>query len=151
MEKIRSSIKINAPVEKVWDTMLNAESYKEWTATFNPGSYFKGSWDKGSKILFLGPNPDGTPGEGGMVAMVRENRPHEFVSLEHIAIYGNGVEDTTSDLAKQWTPAFENYTFKEEDGVTELTVEVDVNAEMKSEFETSWANSLQKLKEMCER
>ncbi len=151
MQKIHLTTFINAPREKVWDTMLDDATYREWTAAFNPGSYYKGSWEQGSKILFLGPNPDGTSGEGGMVSRIAESRPHEFVSIEHLGLYANGVEDTTSDFAKKWAPAFENYTFVEKDGGTELVIDVDVAEEMKEEMEKMWQAALPKLKEMAER
>ena len=150
MQKIHETIFINAPREKVWDTMLEDATYREWTSAFNPGSYYKGSWEQGSKILFLGPNPDGTSGEGGMVSRIAENKLHEFVSIEHVGVLANGVEDTTSDFAKAWTPAFENYTFVEKDGGTELTIDVDVAEEMKEEMEKMWKAALTKLKQMAE-
>ncbi|MDQ5893468.1 MAG: hypothetical protein QG640_480, partial [Patescibacteria group bacterium] len=31
MQKIHFSIQINAPKEKVWDTMLGEATYREWT------------------------------------------------------------------------------------------------------------------------
>lgn len=149
MKKLHFSIKINAPAEKVWHTMLDLETYKEWTNAFNPGGYFKGSWEKGSKILFLGPDPE-TGKEGGMVSRIADNRPNEFISIEHLGIMKDGVEDTTSEEARKWTPAFENYTFKEENGVTEVSVDQDMAEEMADEFEKMWPAALEKLKELAE-
>ena len=34
MEKLNFKIEINAPKEKVWDTMLNKDTYKAWTEVF---------------------------------------------------------------------------------------------------------------------
>src|SRR5690606_24494151 len=102
--------------------------YREWTQEFSPGSYYKGDWSKGSKILFLGPDPE-TGKEGGMVSRIAENKPYEFVSIEHLGIVQDGVEDTTSEAAKKWAPAFENYTFRERDGATEVVVDIDIEAE----------------------
>ena len=150
MQKLHFSIFINAPVEKVWNTMLGDETYRVWTAAFNPGSYFKGNWEPGTKILFLGPNPDGTPGEGGMVSYIRENRKHEFISVEHVGLYANGVEDTTSEEVKKWTPAFENYSFTQKDGGTQVDVDMDISEEYGDMFNEMWPKALQKLKEMCE-
>ncbi len=149
MQKIHFSIFVIAPKEKVWDTMLDDASYREWTTAFNPGSYYKGDWSQGSKILFLGPNPDGS-GEGGMVSRIQENRQYEFISIEHLGIIQNGVEDTTSEEVKKWTPAFENYTFTEKDGGTEVSVDMDVADEYKGMFEDMWPKALQILKELVE-
>lgn len=150
MQTLHYSIDINAPAQKVWDTMLQDQTYRQWASAFNEGSYFKGSWEKGAKILFLGPDPE-TGEEGGMVAEIAENKPYEFVSIKHIGLIKNNVEDTTSEEARKWTPAYENYTFTEKDGITTLQIDVDsleAHAEM---FNAMWPNALQKLKELAEK
>ena len=150
MEKLRQTIFINAPRARVWAVMLADNTYREWTSAFHPGSYYKGDWSEGSKILFLGPDPDGT-GEGGMVSRIRENRPYEYISVEHLGIVQNGVEDTESAAAKAWAPAYENYTFADSNGGTELTIEMDIQAEQKENFEKLWADALSRLKTIAER
>ena len=150
MQKIQYSVFINASREKVWDTMLSDVTYRAWTMPFHPGSYFKGDWSEGSKILFIGPN-DESDDEMGMVSRIAENRLHEFVSIEHLGIYKNGVEDTKSAEAKKWTPAFENYAFIDKDGGTEVQVEIDVIEEYKEMFEDMWPKALEILKELSEK
>lgn len=141
---------INAPKDKVWHAMLDDQPYREWTNAFNEGSYYKGSWEKGSKILFLGPNPN-TGEEGGMVSRIAENKPYEFISIEHLGIVQNGVEDTTSEAARKWAPAFENYTFNDKDGATEVLVDMDVEDELAQMFNEMWPKGLRKLKELAEK
>lgn len=148
MQTLHSEISINAPREKVWDIMLGDETYRKWTEPFSSGSYYKGSWEQGSKILFVGP---GESGESGMVSRIKENRHPEFISIEHVGIVMNGIEDTTSDEAKKWTPAFENYTFTEEGGGTKLSVDLDVAEENMKMFAGMWPKALQVLKELCEK
>ena len=109
MEKLRKTILIDAPRERVWDVMLADDTYRDWTTAFSAGSHYKGDWSQGSKILFIGPSPDGS-GEMGMVSRIAENRPHEFISIEHLGICQNGVEDTESPEAKKWAPAYEKRT-----------------------------------------
>jgi uncharacterized protein YndB with AHSA1/START domain len=152
MKKLHFETKINAPVEKVYKTMLDESTYKEWTSAFSPdgSGYFKGSWEKGSKIFFIGTDPE-TGKEGGMVCRIAENNPNEFVSIEYVGILNDGVEDTTSDEAKKWTPGFENYTFKEENGITELQIDIDTADELAEEFEKMWPKALEKLKEIAEK
>jgi hypothetical protein len=150
MQKLHFSILINAPKEKVWHAMLDDKPYREWTKAFNEGSYYKGSWEKGSKILFLGPDPE-TGEEGGMVSRIAENKPYEYISIEHLGIVQNGVEDTTSEEAKKWAPAFENYTFNEKDGKTEVLVDMDIDEKEAEMFSKMWPEALKKLKEIAER
>jgi hypothetical protein len=148
MEKLQFKIDINASNEKVWNTMLEKETYNKWTEVFSPGSHYVGNWSKGSKILFLGPGADGKV--GGMVSRIKDNRLYEFISIEHLGEVIDGVEDTTSDHVKLWAGALENYTFINIDGKTKLIVDMDINEEFKEMFEGMWPNALQKLKELCE-
>lgn len=149
MQKLNFSIVINAPKEKVWHAMLDDKPYREWTRAFNPGSYYKGDWSRGSKMLFLGPDPE-TGQEGGMVSRIAENRPYEYISIEHIGIIQNGVEDTTSEYARKLAPAFENYTFKEKGGATEVLVDMDADDEYAEMFNKMWPEGLQRLKKIAE-
>lgn len=156
MQKLHFSIQIQAPKEKVWDTMLQDATYREWTKPFNAGSYYRGSWDQGAEIRFVGTDEGGNE-YGGMYAKIKENRLHEFISIEHLGLIGlDGSVDTTSDEVKKWTPAFENYTFKnitdgEFAGGTEVFVDVDTNEEYKEMFENTWPKALQTLKDLCEK
>lgn len=150
MQKLHFSIVIKAPKEKVWHTMLDEKSYPEWTKVFNEGSYYKGNWEKGSKMLFLGPDPK-TGKEGGMVSRIADNKLYEFLSIEHVGIIQDGVEDTTSEAAKKWAPAYENYTFKGKDGATEVLVDIDMMDEYTEMFQKMWPDALQRLKEIVEQ
>lgn len=150
MQKLHFSILINAPKDKVWHAMLDNQPYREWTKAFNEGSYYKGSLEKGSKILFLGPDPN-TGEEGGMVSRIAENKLYEFISIEHLGIVQNGVEDTTSEAARKWSPAFENYTFNDKDEATEVLVDMDAEDEYVPMFNEMWPKGLRKLKELTEK
>lgn len=41
------TVDIKAPKDKVWATMLEQPTYQEWTAAFQEGSAYVGSWDEG--------------------------------------------------------------------------------------------------------
>lgn len=148
MEKLHYSIEIEAPREKVWVTMLQDKTYRQWTEPFHKGSYYKGKWDKGSEIQFLAPDEGG---ESGMFSRVAENREYEFISIEHLGIIMNGEKDLTSPEAKKWSPAFENYTFTKSDIGTLLEIDVDTNEEYKIMFQEMWPKALKILKELCEK
>lgn len=152
MKNLHFEITINAPKENVWDVMLDDVTYRKWTSEFMPGSHFEGSWEQGSKIAFLGPNPEDPSKEGGMVARVLENRPHEFISTEVTAVVDDGGEDTQSEFARPWIGGTENYTFTEVDNVTTVSVDITTNAsdEDVAVFGEGWPRSLAKLKEIVE-
>ncbi len=148
MKKLNFSIVINAPKEKVWHSMLDDKTYRIWTEAFSPGSHFKGNWEKGNKILFLGPGENGEM--GGMVSRIKENKLYQFISIEHLGEVKNGIEDTTSEAIKKWAGALENYTFNEKNSTTELLIEMDSIEEYEEMFKDMWPKALQKLKEIAE-
>ncbi len=59
MERIKFEITINATAEKVYSTMLADATYRQWTAEFNPSSYYEGKWETGAKMLFAGISKEG--------------------------------------------------------------------------------------------
>jgi uncharacterized protein YndB with AHSA1/START domain len=139
---------INAPVEKVYKTMLGEQSYRQWTSVFSPTSFFRGSWEKGATIHFIGLDKDG--GECGMVSRIRENVPNKFVSIEHRGVLKNGIEITDGQEVAGWAGALENYTFAANGNQTMLSVDMDANQEWHAYFAETWPKALNKLKEMCE-
>jgi uncharacterized protein YndB with AHSA1/START domain len=147
MQKLHFSIVIKAPKEKVWDTMLNDGTYRQWTVPFGPGSHYVGDWSEGSKILFLAP---GEKGEGGMVSRIAESKKPDRLSIEHLGVVQDGKEDISSDAVKGWAGAHENYTFIDKDGGTELLIDTDTDEELKAMFEDMWPKALQILKELAE-
>jgi hypothetical protein len=145
MKQLRFSIPINAPRATVWRKMLDKEPYQDWTSVFGEGSYYEGSWQKGATIRFL------APGGEGMLSEIAENRLHEFVSIRHRGLVKDGKDDTESPAARAWSPAYENYTFIEKDGSTEVVVDIEVNAEFEQMFSGLWPQALRRLKEICEQ
>lgn len=148
-EVIHFEISINAPVGKVFTKMIEDASYREWTSVFNETSHYRGSWDKGSKILFVGSDKDGNV--GGMVSKIRENIPNKFISIEHLGLLQGDKEITSGPEAEGWAGALENYTFKSSNGKTIVETDMDSNEDFKDYFTNTWPKALSKLKEICER
>lgn len=144
MQKLCFSIIIDAPKEKVWKTMLYKDTYRQWTDVFMPGSHYVGDWNEGSKILFLAPDESGKM--SGMLSQIKENRPYEYISIEH-----RGEVEDGKEKELEWAGALENYTFKDIGGKTELIVDIDSNEELEEMFNDIWPKALQKLKELAEK
>jgi len=144
MERKSFSISVNASREKIWDVLWSDSSYRQWTSVFAEGSRAETDWKKGSKVLFHDGKGD------GMVSTIIENIPNEYMSIKHLGEVKNGIEDTTSEKVKQWAGAMENYTLKEVNGKTELTVDMDIAEEYKDYFLTTWPKALEKIKELAE-
>jgi hypothetical protein len=148
MEKMQFTALIGAEASKVYDTMLAQDTYRQWTSVFNPSSEYEGTWNKGAKIRFVGTNKEGK--KEGMVGLVHENIPNQFVSVEYTGLVDGENEVTEGPLVGDWVGSFENYTFKQENGATTLTVDVDVHDTMIDYFKETYPNALTKLKELCE-
>lgn len=145
MKKQAFNILIDASPEKVWNILLGEETYPLWTSVFAEGSTVKTDWKEGSKALFL----DGK-GEG-MVSVIDKNVPNEFLSIKHLGMVKDGVEDMESEEVKKWSGALENYTLKPLNGRTELIIEMDMSEEFKDYFLNTWPKALEKVKEMAEK
>jgi hypothetical protein len=139
---------IKARVSKVVDMMLAENTYREWTAEFNPTSHFIGSWNKGEKIKFIGTNKDGN--EEGMVSRIREHLPNKFVSIEHLGMIHEGKEITSGPAVEGWAGSQENYFFSETKSGTKLMVTLDTSDEFQDYFAEAWPRALNKLKQICE-
>lgn len=149
IKTLRFESHIHAPVEKVYQTMLDEGTYRQWTSEFNPGSRFEGSWKKGSKIRFLGEDANGNT--GGMVARIKENRPNDFVSIEHLGMIDDGKEITKGEKVDDFVGALEEYTFVPENGSTTIQVRVDILPKWEPYFNTTWPKALNKLKDIVEQ
>lgn len=144
MERIYFKIEIDAPKEKVWNVLLGETTYPKWTAPFAEGSRAVTDWQVGSKALFVNAEGD------GMISKIAEHIPNEYISIHHLGMYMNGVEDYDSEEIKKWNGAQENYKLSVKDGKSLLSVELDTTEEHKSYFEETWPKALEKVKELAE-
>lgn len=152
MKKIQFKTTINAPVNKVYDSMLgirDKSTYEQWTALFNPTSTFEGSWDKGSKILFIGTDEKGE--KGGMVSEIFDHIPNRFVSIRHYGLLKDTIEITEGPEVEKWANGFENYSFEENKNTTTVTVELDTTEDFLDYMSQTYPKALDKLKELCEK
>jgi len=139
------TVTISATKAKIWRTMLDDATYRVWTTPFSEGSSAEGDWSEGSKILF-------TDGSGsGMVSRIAEHRPNEYLSIEHLGMLNDGVEDFSSDAVKGWAGARENYGLSGTDGNVTLTVDMDVTDEYEAMFDEKWPQALALVKELSEK
>ncbi|MBB6240278.1 hypothetical protein HDC90_004948 [Pedobacter sp. AK013] len=140
MEKIKFKTTINATATKVWDVLFGVKSYPIWTAVFAEGSTVETDWKKGSKAIF------GDGKGSGMVAVIAENIPNEFMSIKHVGEIKDGKEES-----HDWGESLENYTLKEKEGHTELTIDMGIIEKWKDYFNETWPKALDKVKELAEK
>jgi uncharacterized protein YndB with AHSA1/START domain len=145
MKTLEYQIQINAPAEKVWNTMLQPVTYQQWTQVSWPGSLYKGKWEEGEEIRFISANGS------GMLAIIRKLTPYQYLSAEHMAVLlPGGIEDKT-EAVKIWIGTMENYIFTASGKTTLLKIEIIANPACEEMFNDGWPKALVKLKEICER
>lgn len=145
MEKLEFKIDIAASPEKVWKTMFEPATYKQWVGVSWPGSDYDGKWKQGETIKFTGDEG------GGTQAKLNEVKPFEFVDAEHIAVInGDGSLDKESDIAKGWIGSKESYRFEPTKNGTQLIVEMSTPESWAKMFSDGMPAALEKLKELSE-
>ncbi|RZJ67469.1 MAG: SRPBCC domain-containing protein [Flavobacterium sp.] len=144
MERKTFNIEIDAPREKVWETLWGDETYPKWTSPFAPGSKVETDWQVGSRAIFLDMNGD------GMISIIDEKREPEYMAFRHIGEIMDGKEDTESDKVREWAGSIEDYTLTELNGKTNIEVSMDIEGEYAEFFEKTWPRALEHLKSISE-
>ena len=85
-----------------------------------------------------------------MTSVIAENKPYEYISIKHLGYIKDGVEDMESPEIKSWAPAYENYAISENNGVSEVKVDIEVPPEWEEYMQQTWPKALTKLKSICE-
>lgn len=148
MEKLQFTIFIEASPKVVYQTMIDADHFRKWTAVFSPVSYFKGNWEKNSIMHFLTTDDKGNP--FGMISRIKENKPNEFISIEHYGLFQDGKEITEGEEVDALKGFLENYTFTQKGAFTEVRIDTDVSTDLKEFFQDTWPKALEVLKGICE-
>ena len=147
MKTLQFTKDINAPIQKVWDTLWNETTYSQWTNAFNPngGSMLQTDWEVGGRTLFL-------DGKGnGMVSTIRtKNEPYDIV-FEHLGEVADGKEDTTSDKVKSWAGSLEEYHLSESNGITTLKASVQIGEEWEEMMNNGFTVGLEEVKRLSEQ
>lgn len=146
MERLEYKTVISAPARVVWETMLQKETYHQWTAKSWPDSTYEGEWKKGERVRFIGSDGSGT------LAELVEVKPYENLLMRHIAILTpGGGEDRTSEAAKDWIGITEGYVFEEQNGKTTVTLTLEITPQWRAMFDEGWPLALAELKKLSEK
>src|SRR6185295_10966931 len=113
----------------------------KWTSVFSEGSHAVTDWKEGSEVQFL--SKDG----GGMFSLIDKKVPNEFMSFKHLGVVKDHQKQPEDAETKQWAGAMENYTLKETDGVTELSVDMDITEDFEKYFKETFPKALEIVKE----
>ncbi|WP_037573886.1 SRPBCC domain-containing protein [Sporocytophaga myxococcoides] len=142
---LKFSVRINASQDKVWDALWSDASYRQWTSAFSPGSYAESDWKEGSKIKFLTEEGD------GMFSVIEVKKPNTQMTFRHLGIVLKGKEEIKTKESEDWEGAKESYFLSENNGITELNVEVDVTNQYQDYFNKTFPKALEIVKNIAEK
>lgn len=133
---------IQASKEKVWDTLWQDETFRQWASLIDPGTYMVGDLKPGNEVQFIS-----SENGYGVKSLVEELVPNEFLLLRHQADTQDSGEQ---EREKEWTGGSESYTLAEEDGITTLAISFGVPEDMEEYFKTNYPKAMDKIKELAE-
>ncbi len=135
---------IKASRERIWQVLWDEATYPHWTAPFGEGGQARSDWKEGSRVYFLSAEGD------GMFALIDRKDEPGFISFTHQGVFKDGQEQPQDEATKVWSGAREQYTLKEHDGGTILTVEMDVVDSEAASFQQMFPKALAIVKRLAE-
>jgi len=142
MQKLHFPIEIKASREKVWNTLWEDKTFRQWAGIIDPGTHMIGDLKEGNEVQFISGNGY------GVTSLVEQLAPGEFLLLRHSA---DTQEEGKQEREKEWTGGEESYRLAEKDGTTTLTIAFDVPTEMEEYFKTNYPKALERVKELAEK
>ncbi|MBC8059823.1 MAG: SRPBCC family protein [Clostridiaceae bacterium] len=142
MKELLFSIIIKAPKEKVWNTLWGDNTFRNWASIIDEGTYMVGEIREGNKVQFIS-----SVSGYGVTSKIVKHIPFEFVLFRHMT---DTMESGTQERENEWTAGKESYFLAETDGVTTLTVKIDVPREPEETFNTRFPRALERVKNLAE-
>jgi len=142
MLELEFSIRIDQSKEKVWITLWDKQSFRDWANNIDEGTYLKGDLVEGNEIQFIS-----SVNGYGVTSLVAELIPNQYILFKHAADTQNtGAEKRD----KQWTGGSESYTLVEENNSTLLTIRSEIPEELVDYFNQAMPIALNRIKELAE-
>lgn len=142
MEEMQFTIEINASKEKVWDTLWQDDTFREWASIIDPETYMVGELIQGNEVQFI----SGSSGYG-VTSLVEQVIENEFLLFRHSA---DTQDEGKQDREKEWTGGEESYALSEIDGITTLNVKFGVPPELEDYFKINYPIALERVKLLAE-
>ena len=146
LKKLEASIQIEAPKEKIWDVLLQDQTYRIWTSVFSPNSFAEtDGWKAGSTVYFK----DGA-GNNGMISQISEHRPTECIVFAHQGMLRDGQEIFDGPEVADWKGSTEAYYLTPSGNGHQLRIEQYLTEQHLDWFQNAWKQALEKIKELSE-
>lgn len=142
MHQEEFSIEIHAPKERVWETLWNDVTFRDWANLIDEGMYMKGELIEGEEVQFI----SGINGYG-VTSVVEKLEPYSFVLLRMLV---DTKESGEALREEEWTGGSESYALNEEGEVTTLTLTTDVPPTQEVTMRERLPKALARVKELAE-
>ncbi len=143
MKEMQFSIEINASKERVWATLWEDKTFRDWANIIDEGTYMKGVMKEGNVIQFIS-----SVNGYGVTSLIEEFNPNEFVLFRHSA---DTKESGQQERQKEWTGGAESYSLTEKNGVTTLILKTDIPQEQEETFNIKLPRVLERIKILAEK
>jgi len=153
MQKQQFSIEIKAPRERVWSTLWDDKTMRDWANIIDEGMYMEGIIKEGNEVQFISPTGY------GVTSLVEKLVQNELVSFRHRA---DTMDSGEREREKEWTGGAESYSLTENGqpapdgtrqagGITTLTVDIDVPSGQEENFKNRLPKALARVKILAEK
>jgi uncharacterized protein YndB with AHSA1/START domain len=142
MRPFHLSITINAPREKVWHTLWDDASLRDWASIIDEGTYMVGELKEGAEVQFIS-----AEGGYGVTSLVEKLIPHELVVFRQVQ---DTQEFGAAEREAQWTGSTETYTLSEHEGITTLEFTTDVPEGLEEIMADRYPKAYARVKELAE-
>ena len=143
MKNMELSIEIHASKDKVWATLWDDATFRDWASLIDEGTYMKGIMTEGNEIQFLS-----SLNGYGVTSLIAKLSPNEYVLFRHNA---DTKESGQQEREQQWTGGTESYSLSEKNGVTTLIVKIEVPQEQEETFRVRLPEALECIKTLAEK
>lgn len=142
MQKMQFTTTIKAPSETVWNTLWDDKAFRDWGNIIDEGQYMVGEVKEGNEVQFI------SASGYGVTSLIEKLDLHKFVQFRQMADTKDSGEQQRE---KEWTGGTETYALAENDGVTTLTVEIDVPNGLEEIFKDRFPKALERIKVLAEK
>jgi hypothetical protein len=141
MQRLQFSIEMRAPKERVWNTLWEDKTFRDWANIVDEGMYMVGEIKEGNQVQFIS-----SVSGYGVTSLIEKLALNEFVSLRQMTDTKDGGQ-----REREWAGGLENYSLAEDDGVTTLTIEVDTPPGQEETFGARLPKALERIKTLAEK
>jgi len=142
MKEFQYTIQINATKERVWTTLWDDLTFRDWAGIIDEGTYMKGEMIEGNRIQYIS-----SVNGYGVTSLIEKLIPNVFIQLRHCA---DTKESGAQEREKEWTGGTESYSLVEKNGVTTLIFITDFPEELEEILSVSFPKALERVRTLAE-